>query len=101
MYHYFTLLLYKITTDNRVLLNVFAGSGRESCAKGKHKVTFFLAFFIVPDISFRAAAIVSMSGSYQQPEMGGGDSTRSSFSSSDLEPPTVTSRPLFGSGNKK
>jgi len=49
----------------------------------------------------RVAAIVSMSASYQQPGIGGGDSTRSSFSSSDLEPPAITSRPLFGPGNKK
>jgi len=47
------------------------------------------------------AVVVSMSASYQQPGIGGGDSTRSSFSSSDLEPPSITSRPLFGSGNKK
>lgn len=42
-----------------------------------------------------------MAGSYQQPGIGGGDSSRSSFSSSDLEAPSISSRPLFGGGSKK
>ena len=42
-----------------------------------------------------------MAASYQQPGVGGGDSSKSSFSSSDLETPSISSRPLFGSGSKK
>lgn len=46
-------------------------------------------------------ASYDMAASYQQPGIGGGDSSRSSFSSSDLETPSISSRPLFSSGSKK